>query len=428
VKNFGPKCLYLVFLFVPVATLSSLIQAQQISLTPSALSFGNIGVGASKSQTVVVKNITKRKIGIFQASVNGAGYTISGLTCPVAIAAGQRVSFTVTFTPPAPATDNGVVSLVTDNWWKVRRDTPLTTQLPLSGSGVAGGQIAASPTSVAFGNVMVGGSQTAAVAVTNTGSAGLTISQVALSNAAFSVSGIVPPVGLAAGQSLTFSAIFAPGAGGAASGNLAIFSDAQNGQLNVSLTGVGVTPGQLSLAPLTYDFGNVNTGQSATASVTLTAVGSTLAISSASSTSPEFVLSGAAFPVTLANGQSISFTVTFLPQVSGTASGSVSFFSNAANSPSTEALTGTGVAPVQHSADLSWNGSATPGVVGYNVYRGTVHGGPYSKITNSPDPSLTYSDATVDSGKVYYYVITAQDGNGVESTYSNEAEVVVPSP
>jgi fibronectin type 3 domain-containing protein len=133
-------------------------------------------------------------------------------------------------------------------------------------------------------------------------------------------------------------------------------------------------------------------------------------------------------PLTLADGQSIPYTVTFLPQSSGTASASISFFSNATNSPATESLSGTGVAPVQHSVDLSWRASGTPGVVGYYVYRSTVSGGPYDKITPSPDPTLTYSDANVASGQTYYYVITAQDGGGMESTYSNQATVTVMTP
>ena len=424
----GPNCVCLALVLVSTGFFANLIEAQQIGLTPSAVSFGNVVVGISKSQTVVVKNVSKRKIGIFQATVSGSGYTISGLACPVLIAAGQSVTFNVIFTPPAPANDNGTVSLVTDNWWKDRRIGPLTSQVPLSGSGVAGGQIAANPASMTFGNVVVGSSQTAPIAVANIGPAVLTISQVALSNAAFSVSGINPPVGLAAGQSLTFSAIFTPGTGGTASGSLAILSDAGNGQLNIPLSGTGITPGQLSLTPLNYDFGNVNTGQSATACATLTASGSSVIISSASSTSTEFVLGGPALPITLADGKTATFTVTFTPQATGTASAGISFFSNAANSPSTETLSGSGVAPAPHSADLSWNASGTPGVVGYNVYRGTVHGGPYNKITGSVDPALNFNDATVESGKTYFYVITAEDDDGVESGYSNEAQVVIPNP
>ena len=42
--------------------------------------------------------------------------------------------------------------------------------------------------------------------------------------------------------------------------------------------------------------------------------------------------------------------------------------------------------------------------------------------------STTYTDASVMSGTTYFYVATAQDGNGVESTFSNEVVAVVPLP
>jgi fibronectin type 3 domain-containing protein len=67
-------------------------------------------------------------------------------------------------------------------------------------------------------------------------------------------------------------------------------------------------------------------------------------------------------------------------------------------------------------------------VVGYYVYRGTVNGGPYSKLNSTPAPSTNYTDATVQSGVTYYYVVTAVDGSGMESAYSNQSTAVIPTP
>jgi hypothetical protein len=133
---------------------------------------------------------------------------------------------------------------------------------------------------------------------------------------------------------------------------------------------------------------------------------------------PPESLSGLAFPFTLTAGQSASFTVTFAPNATGTASGTVSFASNATNTPTVMSLTGTGAPPPQHSVDLSWNAS-TSVVVGYNVYHGTTSGGPFGKINSALDANTTYTDSTVQAGQTYYYVTTAVDGNGNESTYSN---------
>ena len=90
-------------------------------------------------------------------------------------------------------------------------------------------------------------------------------------------------------------------------------------------------------------------------------------------------------------------------------------------------VTGTGTPAPQHSVSLSWTAS-TSTVVGYNVYRGTQTGGPYVAVTGSPDASTTYTDNSVQAGQTYYYVVTAVDGSGNESVYSNQAQAVVPAP
>jgi fibronectin type 3 domain-containing protein len=91
-------------------------------------------------------------------------------------------------------------------------------------------------------------------------------------------------------------------------------------------------------------------------------------------------------------------------------------------------LTGNGIAATQHSVDLSWNASTGSGVVGYNVYRGSVSGGPYSKINSALEAGTAYTDNAVTVGQTYYYVTTAVDGSGNESGYSNQVKAVIPTP
>jgi fibronectin type 3 domain-containing protein len=64
-------------------------------------------------------------------------------------------------------------------------------------------------------------------------------------------------------------------------------------------------------------------------------------------------------------------------------------------------------------------------VSGYNIYRGTVTGGPYAKLNASVDASPAYTDVGLASG-TYYYVVTSVSSSGAESGYSNEVQVVVP--
>jgi fibronectin type 3 domain-containing protein len=65
-------------------------------------------------------------------------------------------------------------------------------------------------------------------------------------------------------------------------------------------------------------------------------------------------------------------------------------------------------------------------VSGYNVYRGTVSGGPYTKVNAALTTLLTYTDSTVVSGQTYFFVTTAVDGSGNESVFSNEVSAVIP--
>jgi hypothetical protein len=85
-------------------------------------------------------------------------------------------------------------------------------------------------------------------------------------------------------------------------------------------------------------------------------------------------------------------------------------------------------APGVHTVTVTWNASTTSGLAGYNVYRGTVSGGPYSRITATPTTALQFTDSGVTAGQTYFYVVTALGGNGVESVTSNEMKVTVPTP
>jgi hypothetical protein len=87
------------------------------------------------------------------------------------------------------------------------------------------------------------------------------------------------------------------------------------------------------------------------------------------------------------------------------------------------ALTGVCTLPVaSQSVGLSWTASITPSVAGYNVYRGTTSGGPYSKLNTSLVAATNYSDTAVTAGQTYYYVTTSVDSSNDESVPSNEAQ------
>ena len=270
--------------------------------------------------------------------------------------------------------------------------------------------------------MQVGKTTTSAVTLTNVGFSNVKISSDALSVAGFSVSGLTLPTTLTAQESITFKISFKPTAGGARSGKLTVSSSATNPALTLALSGTGISAGTLAVSPTILYFGQVATGAHSYRSATVHASGGQVVISSAATNSAEFALTGVAFPLTIASGQSATLSLRFTPQSSGLATGTLTLHSNAGNPAMALQGHGTGA---QHSVALSWNASKSA-VAGYNIYRGTHSGGPYSKINASLDAGTSYSDTSVASGDTYYYVTTAMGKDGVESAHSGQVGATVP--
>jgi hypothetical protein len=88
----------------------------------------------------------------------------------------------------------------------------------------------------------------------------------------------------------------------------------------------------------------------------------------------------------------------------------------------------TGGGTVPHYVSLTWTASTSSNVAGYNVYRASTSGGPYTKVNASLIVATAYTDSTVVAGQTYYYVCTAVDSNNNVSIYSSEAVAAVPVP
>jgi hypothetical protein len=391
----------------------------QLGSSPTSFSFGNVQIGTSKSLAGSLTNSGGTSLTISAAAASGTGFSISGLALPLTLNAGQSTSFTVLFSPTAGGSVSGGVSITSN-----AADGNLT--IPLSGAGVTAGTLSSNPASLVFGSVQVGNTTNLTETISNNGGSAVTISQANVSVASFSFSGLTLPLTLNSGQSVTFTTTFAPTAAGAVNGNLSVISNASNSPLTIGLSGTGAAAGQLTVSPTSLSFGNVAVGSNKVLTGNLNASGSAITVSSATIDNGEFVVSGFSLPLTIPAGQSVPFTVTFTPQASGAVSGTLSFGSNAANSPAVVNMTGTGTAAVQHSVTLTWN--ASNDAVGYNLYRSSVSGGPYSMINSSPDGTTSYTDNSVVAGQTYFYVATAVDSNSNESGYSNQAQAVVPNP
>jgi Abnormal spindle-like microcephaly-assoc'd, ASPM-SPD-2-Hydin len=288
----------------------------------------------------------------------------------------------------------------------------LLGMLPAS-AGAATPQLTCTPSSLHFGDVLLGHNETLMVTLANNGQTSVTISGMAVGNADFTPSSLNLPLVLAAGQSVNLNITFTPAATGLTGPQPITFSsNASNPTLILEAAGLGVTREGLTGSPSIVSFGQVTTGTSSTVPVVVTSTRSVAeTIIGLRATGSGFSLTGPTTPFSLAAGQSFTVNVTFAPQGSGTNGGSLFVLGPGLIVP----LTGTGTV-TPYSVNLFWNASS--GVEGYNVYRSTAANGTYSKINPTLDSSTAFTDSTVVSGQTYYYAATAVNSSGQESARS----------
>jgi hypothetical protein len=195
---------------------------------------------------------------------------------------------------------------------------------------------------------------------------------------------------------------------------------------------------QVLLVPSALPFGSVAEGASTPAAVSLTNNGpgaltiSSIAFGGANPGDFTEKDNCPTSPSTLAAELSCTITVTFAPTATGARNATLIVTYPGTGSPQMVNLTGSGfvAAPgnltanaVAGSGSVTLGWSASPSAAGgYNVYRSTTSGAYTSsnKIASAV-ATTSYTDSGLTSGTTYYYVVTAVDGSGNESVFSNEA-------
>src|SRR5262249_47653059 len=250
----------------------------------------------------------------------------------------------------------------------------------------------------------------------NNGSAALTISGATLAGGTqFKMCNWSYPVTLAAGQQANCPLSFSAASAGSFTGSVT-FSTSTGSKVSVPMTATGITSSRtLSSLTSTLNFGNVTIGKTETLSAQLENTGNaSLTVSGISVPAADLKTSGGGSGATIAPGQKGTLNVTFMPTKTEKLSGAVTGTRKAANSPTKITVAGTGVAAGAYSVSLSWTGSTSSGVMGYNVYRALQPGTSYSKLNASPVAGTSYVDSTVAAGKSYTYHVTAVNSQGEE--------------
>jgi hypothetical protein len=184
---------------------------------------------ATRTETLSVLGSTNGTS--FSQIVGSAGYTFNPST-------GNTVTISL---PSGTSTRYVELSFTGNTGWSAAQVSEFQVFPGGGGSTPPPGNatLAASPTSLSFGNENTGSTSAAqTVTISNTGSAAATLSAVSAS-APFGQTNTCGST-LAAGASCTASVTFAPTAAGSDSGNLTVSSNATNSTLSVALTGTGV--------------------------------------------------------------------------------------------------------------------------------------------------------------------------------------------
>jgi hypothetical protein len=336
------------------------------TVTPGSLSFGDDVVGnKTDAKPVTLTNTGDAPLIITTFHIDGAdaGDFSQGADCPVSpsyLPAGASCTIYVAFTPDSPGSKSATLE-IGDN----APDSP--QGVPLSGNGILAGAISLSPSSLSFGDQLVGTrSDAQAVTLTNTGEGPVAISsfQITGTDAADFAQGAQCPVSpdvLMPGSSCTIYVSFGPESGGQKSASLVIGDNAPDSPQTVALGGNAVSTPQVTLQPGQLSFGSVTLGTTApeqTLTLSDTA-GGPLHIASigiAGAATPDFSETSDC-PATLTVGSSCTLDVTFTPAAEGTRTAALTVDDDGAGGEQAVALAGAGVSPGTYLGDDFESGS-----------------------------------------------------------------------
>ena len=226
--------------------------------------FGSVKLGAFAEATLLLTNRGEKELTV-RAIRSSLGDFTARETFPLVVPSDGNREVTVRFTPAAEGVRAATLSIESDD--PVR---PVVTA-SVFGAGLPDPQIAVTPTSLSFGDVMVGGSRELPVRIRNTGRGTLGLLAAGSSNSAFTVTAPAVPVAVPEGAEVVVTVRFRPVAGGAQTGTLSLVGTAVGSPLTtVALSGTGTGTGMAcaqSVSPANFSI----PAQGGTGSVTVSA-------------------------------------------------------------------------------------------------------------------------------------------------------------
>jgi len=328
-----------------------------VSVSPAAIDFGNEATGfTTASQNLTLTNNLPTTVNISSIATTGtnSGDFSQSNNCGRSVTSGSSCAVGVTFTPAAVGSRNAAITITDD-----ALGSPQTASL--SGTGTVPAPTASlSSTALTFTDQMVNStSPSGQVTLSNTGTAPLTITSVAVTGANSGDFAQTNTCGsqVATGSSCTIGVNFTPTAVGTRTASVTITDSASDSPESVSLTGNGVAPTAL-LSGTTASFGSVPLGSSGgpfqlelintgTATLTITSISITGA------NSGDFTQTNNCGTSLAASGGNCAISLTFTPLAAGARTATLTIIDNASSSPQTSVLTGNGLGPVAGASPTS---------------------------------------------------------------------------
>jgi phosphatidylserine/phosphatidylglycerophosphate/cardiolipin synthase-like enzyme len=343
------------------------------TLSATSLTFtGTVAGTSSAAQTVMLSNTggaTLTGISITLGGTNAASFGDT-TTCTATLAAGATCAISVTFSPAAAGTFAASISIA-DN------ASGAPQSITLNGAATAAAaaaQAMLSTNSLTFAATTIGSSAGAqSVMLSNPG--GATLTGIAISIGGGTASSAFTDTTtcgttLAAGANCSIAVNFTPGSTGNYAATMSVADSATGSPQTVALSGSGQNaPAPIaSFSSTSVSFPATQMGTTATLSnnVTLTNTGNaTLSISSIAlgGTNSAYFTETNTCGATLAANASCNFSMSFTPPAASTYTATITINDNAAGSPQSITLNGTGTATAISHQLYVFGPSATNGLL-----------------------------------------------------------------
>src|SRR5579871_6488544 len=93
---------------------SSSTQSAMLTETPTSTSFGNVLVGSTSTLPVLIKNTGTASATLSAMTLTGTGFSVTGLSLPYTLPAGQSMSYSVTFAPKSAGSVTGSITITSN--------------------------------------------------------------------------------------------------------------------------------------------------------------------------------------------------------------------------------------------------------------------------------------------------------------------------